>query len=117
MLLVCEREATPRSSLPDWKYFLCREEYRARPGKKTDRDVLEGSEGHFQKAGWFPLFRCQGQLICTFKNRITLLLQYCQGKKREREAEEREVPPWSKRACEHAATQESTSDQEYGVDA
>ena len=36
-----------------------------------------------QQAGWFPLSSCQGLLTRTFTTRITLLLQFCQGKKRE----------------------------------
>ena len=95
---------------------------------------MERSGCQCQRAGWFPLFSCQGLLTCTLKNRITLLLQYCQGKKREaREAEEREsVCAWtedreewsdeevrdvSRSEEERAESQESTSAREYAVDA
>ena len=107
-------------------------EEEAQRGRTRDRTSVERSGCQCQRAGWFPLFSCQGLLTCTLKNRITLLLQYCQGKKREaREAEERECvcawtedreewsgeEEWDVSEEERAENQEHTSAREYAVDA
>ena len=116
----------------------------AQPGDTEDRGVLERSGCQCQLAGWFPLFSCQGLLICTFTNRITLLLQYCQGKKRENERSRgsASASAWTKdrdewrgeeawdvsgnetdeeererRGARGASNQESTSEREDAVDA
>ena len=57
----------------------------------------------------------------TFKNRITLLLQYCQGKKREREkqrnANVRVLASTSRTRSGTTTRKESTSEVEYEGDA
>jgi hypothetical protein len=90
-----------------------------------------------QQAGWFPLSSCQGLLTCTFTNRITLLLQFCQGKKREEKqrrarggrgegrgekrsrsgSEGGRKEARTQKRCEDTHRQESTSEREYEVDA